>query len=117
MKVDLVKLAAFILAVASAFLPWFKQASRDVYVYQVPPTFVATYYVGLVVAVVATARREKLALLSASLLLSTSPVYAFFALRLASGTLQPVQGSITCLASASLYAVTWLRRLNQTEEE
>lgn len=108
-----VRLAALALGLAALALPWFNADGAAVPVYRVPPLFTVTYYVGLATAVVAVVSGESTASLATALLLSTSPAYAYFALRLVAGRASVSAGSLLCIASAALFAIDWAWRLRR----
>lgn len=106
------KLAAALLAFSSLALDWFRAGGAGVRVFDVYPLFLAPFYAGLAIAVVAVVKGERYASLAAACTLSTSPAYAYFALKLvrpAPYSLAP--GSLLCLLSAALFAADWLRGL------
>jgi len=101
--------AALLIAVASLPVPWYRAGGAEVPVYRVPPMFAVTYFAGLAVAALSLAVRERLAPLSAALLLATSPAYVYFALRATSvQPVEPAAGALLCAASAALLAADWL---------
>ncbi|MEM1715065.1 MAG: hypothetical protein QXE91_04740 [Thermofilaceae archaeon] len=111
-----VKLAALLLALAALPVPWFRAGEKSVRVYEIPVLFTVTYYVGLAASVLALVSRESMALLAAAVLLSTSPVYAYFALRIAVHQVSVAGGPVLCIASAFLYALEWARELKSSSE-
>jgi len=106
------RLLAFVLALLSLAAPWFKAGGTWLPVTSIPPLFLAPYYAGLAVAGVAAAKGERYASLAAACMLSTSPAYAYFALKLTSpANPSPALGAFLCILSGSLFAADWLREL------
>jgi hypothetical protein len=120
MGLNLLRLSAFVLALFSLAAPWFKAGGVWLPVTGIPPQFLAPYYAGLAVAGVAVTKKERYASLAAACMLSTSPAYAYFALKLTSpATLSPALGVFLCILSASLFAADWLiglRSATDTED-
>jgi len=111
------RLAATALAFASLAAPWFKLDGAWVRVTDVPPVFVAPFYVGLAVACVAVVKGERFASLAAACTLSTSPAYAYFALRLAAAAPSLALGALLCLLSSAAFAADWLKGLKGSAGE
>lgn len=106
------RLAAFALALASLAAPWFKVGGVALSVTAIPPLFLAPYYAGLIVAGIAVAKEERYASLAAACMLSTSPAYAYFALKLTAAAPVSLElGVFLCLLSSTLFAAEWLRGL------
>jgi len=110
-RLNPLRLAAAVLAFASLAAPWFKLEGAWVKVTDVPPVFVAPFYVGLAVACVAVVKEERFASLAAACMLSTSPAYAYLALKLTAATPSLAPGALLCLLSSAAFAADWLRGL------
>jgi len=111
-RLNLLRLLAFVLALFSLAAPWFKAGGTWLPVTSIPPLFLAPYYAGLAVAGVAVAKGERYASLAAACMLSTSPAYAYFVLKLtSSANPSPALGVSLCLLSGSLFAADWLKEL------
>ena len=112
MRLNPLRLSAFALALFSLAAPWFKAGEAWLPVTGIPPLFLAPYYAGLAVAGVSVAKSERYASLAAACMLSTSPAYAYFALKLTSpADPSPALGVFLCLLSGSLFAADWLKGL------
>lgn len=104
-------MVALLLALAALPAPWFLVSERNVFVYEIPVLFTVTYYVGLAASILTLVSRESMAPLAAAVLLSTSPVYAYFALKLTAHQVSVTIGSALCITAAALFGLDWARRL------